>query len=90
MGGIKITSEQLGMNYANELRRIVNDKAGTDVWTADQLIPLMPLCETNPAFTVGELSLHTKTNIEIAEMFFRCKYSIKKLDKFWQISLKKD
>ena len=87
LGDIKLSSEDLAHQYYESLKKNYLEQAAVDVWTSDQLIPIMPVCESQSSFTVAEITSHTKTNIQIVESLFECKYSIEKHPNGWRISL---
>ncbi len=87
LGELKLSSEELAKEYCSSLINCYNHPSAVDVWTADQLIPLMPMCEGQSCFNVEEITSHAKTNMEIVEKLFECKYTIEKVANGWKISL---
>ncbi len=87
LGELKLPSEELAKQYCDSLRKCYVDPSAIDAWTADQIIPIMPRCERGSCFTVNEITSHAKTNMEIVEKLFECKYTIEKVSEGWKIAL---
>jgi len=72
-------AEMVGSDAADSIIRELDSGASVDVYLADQLIPYMAIARSG-SFTVRELSLHTKTNIQVCEQFTDAKFEIEPLD----------
>lgn len=69
-------SEDIGKEAAEKLQKEIGSRATVDHYLADQLIPYMALLPGSKILP-SEISLHTKTNIYVAELFLPVGYIIK-------------
>jgi RNA 3'-terminal phosphate cyclase (ATP) len=72
-------AEVVGSDAADSIIRELDSGASVDVYLADQLIPYMAIARSG-SFTVRELSLHAKTNIQVCEQFTDAKFEIEPID----------
>ncbi len=73
---IKNRNNTTGIFAGLELLKELNDLCSVDIHLADQLIPYMGLAKGG-SYTVRTLSEHTKTNIQITELFLDVKFNTK-------------
>ncbi len=71
-----VSSEQLGKNAAEKLKKIIESKAVVDDHLADQLIIYASLLPGS-RFRPSVLSSHAKTNISVVEQFLPTRFTIK-------------
>ena len=69
------SSEQIGQEAAERLKKEIDSDAAVDRHVADQLIPFMALLPGS-AIRASEITDHTRTNIYIAEQFLPVKFNI--------------
>ncbi|KAF5391836.1 hypothetical protein D9757_001674 [Collybiopsis confluens] len=78
-----LDAADLGANAAQELIRELNEKGGcVDEWLEDQIIIFMALADGVSEIRAGkgQLQLHTRTAIHIAELLTEAKFSIEELE----------
>jgi RNA 3'-terminal phosphate cyclase (ATP) len=86
LGEKGLPSERVGKYAAEEIIREMRSGASVDIHLADQLIPYMALAG-NSSYTVRELSLHTATNIWIAEQLLDVKFKIEEKEGLFEVSV---
>ncbi len=69
------SSEEIGKEAAEKLRKEILSGAAVDHYLADQLIPFMALLPGSEAMT-GEISEHARTNITVCEQFLPGKFKV--------------
>ncbi|KAI8419736.1 hypothetical protein MSG28_008418 [Choristoneura fumiferana] len=67
---------QLGAAAGDQLRGLLQTGACLDLHSQDQVIIFMALAEGKSSVTVGEITMHTKTAIHIAELLAKVKFEI--------------
>ncbi len=70
-----ISSEEIGQKAAKNLKLIMDTKAATDFFLADQLLIFMAILPGS-SITASKITEHTKTNIHIIEHFLDCKFKL--------------
>lgn len=79
--------EQVGQAAAEEMLGALSTGACVDQWLQDQLIIYMAMAEGESAISCGELTLHTRTAIAVAEQLTAAKFQIVQQSKhIWLIS----
>ncbi|HWR25736.1 MAG TPA: RNA 3'-terminal phosphate cyclase [Methanosarcina sp.] len=86
LGEKGLPAEKVGRHAAQEIIQELRKDASVDIHLADQLIPYMALAG-NSSFTVRELSLHTATNIWVAEQFLDVKFRIEEKEGLFEVSV---
>ncbi len=76
LGEKKISSETLGKTAAHIMINYIENEIPVDNYLSDQLIPLMAYVDGFSRIKVLEISSHTKTNIELIQLFTNRKYHI--------------
>ncbi|WP_455392879.1 RNA 3'-terminal phosphate cyclase [[Eubacterium] cellulosolvens] len=85
LGAKGLPAEKVGTDAASALKTELAGTGAVDIYAADQLIPYLAIL--GGELTVRELSLHTKTNIWLAEQFFDKKLQVEEHDEFYKISI---
>lgn len=80
LGKRGIPSEVVGKNAAKSLLKQLRAGATVDEHLADQIIPLLYLCEKPCKIIVPEITSHMQTNVDILNRFRRREYHIEKLE----------
>jgi RNA 3'-phosphate cyclase len=80
-----LPAEKVADNAVKELRNELNGTGVVDVFAADQLVPFLALF--GGELSVRELSLHTKTNIWLAEQFTNKKFRVEQKENLVKISI---
>ena len=88
LGEIKLSSEKLGANIAQELLHYIQNEIPVDKFLSDQLIPLMGYATEPSTIKVSEITNHTWTNLELIKLFTNREYKILKNDKYHLIIFK--
>ncbi|MFW9830231.1 MAG: RNA 3'-terminal phosphate cyclase [Candidatus Thorarchaeota archaeon] len=89
LGRRGLKAEKVGEKAASMLLAELKTNAFVDRYQADMLIPYIALAKGASSLTISELTMHTVTNIQIAEHFLDIKFSVKgTLGKPAQISVK--
>ncbi|CAG9772176.1 unnamed protein product [Ceutorhynchus assimilis] len=73
------TSEETGERAAESLLKSIENKACVDDHSQDQIIVYMALASGPSSVRVGEITLHTKTAIFVAETLAKVKFNIESL-----------
>jgi RNA 3'-terminal phosphate cyclase len=76
LGEKKISSETLGKTAAHIMINYIENKIPVDNYLSDQLIPLMAYVDGSSKIRVLEITSHTKTNLDLIQMFTNRKYNI--------------
>jgi len=87
LGEKKITSETLGRTAAHIMINYIENKIPVDNYLSDQLIPLMAYVDGSSKIRVLEITSHTKTNLDLIQMFTNRKYNISKSHNSFLIEL---
>jgi len=69
-------AEQVGMEAAHGLIKQLISSCTLDDYAVDQLIPYMILCKKESRVKFNELTLHSKTNLELLKKFIDFEYKI--------------
>jgi RNA 3'-terminal phosphate cyclase (ATP) len=69
-------AERVGEEAANKLLSELESKAAVDRHVGDMLIPYMAVAEGRSEISVSEITLHTLTNIKVAEMVAGVKFEL--------------
>lgn len=86
LGKRGLPAEKVGKYAAEEIISEIRSGTSVDIHLADQLIPYMALARDS-SYTVRELSLHTLTNIWVAEQFLDAKFKIEEKEGFFKVSV---
>lgn len=78
LGEKRLPAERLGTIAAEKLSDCILNEVPVDNYLSDQLIPLMAIIQEPCKIKVREITSHTRTNLEIAKIFTKKPYSIKK------------
>ena len=78
LGEKKITSENLGKKAANIMINYIKNDIPVDSYLSDQLIPFMAYDRRPSKIKVKEITNHTKTNLELTNLFIYRNYKITK------------
>jgi len=78
LGEKKITSENLGKKAANIMINYIKNEIPVDSYLSDQLIPIMAYDRRPSKIKVKEITNHTKTNLELTNLFIDRNYKITK------------
>lgn len=76
LGEKKISSEKLGKLAADELIKYIRNEIPVDNYLSDQLIPLMAYSKNSSCIRVHQITNHTKTNLELVNLFSQREYHI--------------
>jgi RNA 3'-phosphate cyclase len=76
LGERKITSENLGHKAAQIIINYIENEIPVDNYLSDQLIPLMAYVDMPSKIRVLEITNHTKTNLDLIQLFSNRKYNI--------------
>jgi RNA 3'-terminal phosphate cyclase (ATP) len=78
----KSSPSETGRDAARELVRCVEDGGSVDRWMQDQLIPFMALADDSEMseMLTGELTLHTRTAMWVAERMTGCAFEVERVD----------
>ena len=79
LGKPGLPAEKVGSLAADLILSELKSQAGVDEYLADQLIPYMGLAGGG-SFTTRIISLHTRTNIWVTELFLDVKFNIQELE----------
>jgi RNA 3'-phosphate cyclase len=85
LGEKDITSEKLGLIAVEEIYKYIQNKIPVDNYLSDQLIPLMAFSNTPSKIKVLEVTSHTKTNLELINLFIKRNYTIIKKQNYFII-----
>lgn len=78
LGDKTITSENLGKKAANIMINYIKNEIPVDNFLSDQLIPIMAYNRGPSKIKVKEITNHTKTNLELTNLFIDRNYKITK------------
>ncbi len=78
LGRKGVVAEVVGKSAANYLLREMSSGAPLDRWMGDQVIPYIALAAGRSAVRVSQITLHTVTNMHVAEMFLRTKFDVER------------
>ncbi len=78
LGEKGLTSEKLGGMAANEIVKYIQHNIPVDNYLSDQLIPLMAYIGAPSSIKVLEITSHTRTNLELIQLFANREYRIVK------------
>jgi len=78
LGDKKITSENLGKKAANIMINYIKNEIPVDSFLSDQLIPIMAYDRGPSKIKVKEVTNHTKSNLELINLFIDRNYKITK------------
>jgi len=78
LGEKGLSSEKLAQLAAKELFKYIQNDIPVDNYLSDQLVPLMAYVNQTSKIKVLELTSHTKTNLELVNLFIHKSYSINK------------
>lgn len=85
LGERGVPSEEIARRAVRSLYRQIDSGATIDEFLADQIIPLLYLCEKSSVVVVPEITSHMKTNIDLLELFKKRDYHIEKFAKGWKL-----
>jgi RNA 3'-phosphate cyclase len=72
-------AERVGLQAANELRRVIDSNASVDEWMVDQLIPFMALATHRTGepseVRIPLLTKHAQTNVWVVQKFLQVTFS---------------
>lgn len=77
LGRRGVKAEKVGEHAATTLLTELATNAPVDRHQADMLIPYVALAKGTSSFTISELTMHTLTNIKIAEQVLELKFNVK-------------
>ncbi|MFX1356904.1 MAG: RNA 3'-terminal phosphate cyclase [Promethearchaeota archaeon] len=83
LGEKQISSEKLGKRASYELLKYIKNKIPVDNYLSDQLIPIMAYIKEPSSIKVSEITMHTKTNLELIKLFTHRKYEIIKGNNYY-------
>ncbi len=75
LGARGVPAEEVGREAANALRAEIQSGGGVDRYLADQLVPFMAVI--GGAFTTSDVTLHTRSNIHVAERILGARFEIR-------------
>jgi len=78
IGEVRVTAEKVGARAAELLLEEMDSQATCDRFASDQLIPFMALAGDS-TIIVRDITSHTRTNIELVNMFLGKRFEIEKL-----------
>lgn len=78
LGEKRLSSEKLGSMAANEIVKYIQHNIPVDNYLSDQLIPLMAYIGEPSRIKVLEVTSHTRTNLELIQLFTNREYRIVK------------
>ncbi len=78
LGRKGVVAEVVGKSAANYLLRELNARTPLDRHMGDQVIPYMALAAGRSAVRVSEITLHTITNMHVAELFLKTKFDVQR------------
>ena len=78
LGEKRLSSEKLGGMAANEILNYIQYNIPVDNYLSDQLIPLMAYIDAPSSIKVLEVTSHTRTNLELIQLFTNREYRIVK------------
>ncbi len=76
LGERNITSEKLGKIASKEILKYIKNDIPVDNHLSDQLIPLIAYNKESSSLRVLEITNHTKTNLELVNLFTQRSYEI--------------
>ncbi|MGB9743402.1 MAG: RNA 3'-terminal phosphate cyclase [Minisyncoccales bacterium] len=76
LGKLGKKAETVGKEAALELLKEEKSGACLDKYSADQILPYLPLTKNKSSITVSEITSHCQTNIWVVEKFFKGKFQI--------------
>jgi RNA 3'-phosphate cyclase len=76
LGEKNISSETLGKTASQMMIKYIENQIPVDNYLSDQLIPLMAYVDGSSKIRVLEITSHTKTNLDLIQMFTNRKYHI--------------
>ena len=76
LGEKHITSEKLGSIAVEEIFKYIKNRIPVDNYLSDQLIPIMAYTEAHSKIKVLEITSHTKTNLDLIQLFISRNYKI--------------
>ena len=85
LGEKQISSEKLGKIASYEFLKYIKNKIPVDNYLSDQLIPLIAYIKESSSIKVSEITMHTKTNLELTKLFTHRKFEITKGDGYYVI-----
>ncbi len=92
LGERGVKAESVARSVADRVRRYVGGTACAEEYLADQLLlpcALAALSGHSSRFTASEISLHTRTNIDIIRAFLRVDIDLHQTDRtVWEITVK--
>jgi RNA 3'-terminal phosphate cyclase (ATP) len=82
IGDARSSPSETGRDASRELVRCVEDGGCVDRWMQDQLIPFMALADDSEMseMLTGELTLHTRTAMWVAERMTGCAFEVERVD----------
>lgn len=88
LGRRGLKAEKVGGNAAEALLKELTTNAPVDRFQADMLVPYLAIANGSSSISITTLTMHSITNIHIAEQFLNIKFNIQgKLDTPAQISV---
>lgn len=88
LGEKSLTAENVGKICWKCWKNIDESLAAIDPYTADQLIVPMSLCDEDSSITTDQITSHTKTNINLVQMFTPKIFEISKKNGYYLITAK--
>ncbi|MHA1728774.1 MAG: RNA 3'-terminal phosphate cyclase [Promethearchaeota archaeon] len=79
LGKRGVSSETIGEKAVKLLQRDMNSGATVGSHLADQIIPLLYICDRTSSITVPLLTPHMQTNIELLNLFGKREYQLEKI-----------
>jgi RNA 3'-phosphate cyclase len=86
IGELGKSSELVGREAAENLKKEIESKVTVDVHLADMLIPYIALANESSMYLARKITDHIFTNIWITEKIFNKKINVKKIGNLFQIS----
>jgi RNA 3'-terminal phosphate cyclase (ATP) len=86
IGELGKSSELVGSEAAQNLKKEIDSKATVDVHLADMLIPYIALAKRSSIYITREITDHISTNIWLTEKILNKKIKVKKINNLFQIS----
>lgn len=85
LGERGVPSEEIARRSFNSLYRQIESGATVDEFLADQIIPLLYLCEKPSTIVVPEVTSHMKTNIDLLAYFKKREFRLEKFQKGFKL-----